>query len=460
MEAADATVAQSPPDVVAQAPSEIVAQAPAGTVLTGRVSNVDTITRDILRDEIKLEKYNLTYRLNAAKQGRWKGWRYFAIQECALGLVEGDLIAMTSYRGHGLHHPERVHRGTATNGTVLPAFIGFIVSGGGDAIELMINGYHYFEAHQNGFSQTQARLHVAELVNQIDKKIAERDAMLREQPSSDADVAQAQALEGKVLADFRQAALSEFQRFHIGASSTLANQQAFYLLDIAQTVTGAVWSALTMNLINKGKERMCQSSGIIFLVNAAQTMLDPMLAYGASRVAAKLDERSLRKSGFCQMMTNCGTMSANCSALKKWAVDRQNSGSPEVNALLSRVKAYDMDSAYHTAQIENYDKALRNQRKTAMMNTGWGLFIGGSKLPFGILPTIAGTKLIRGKVVNAYYFTGSTVLLPSISAAILDSWRSQIQGEITYQRLKRQNLLPNQIIHTRMAALDQIEAAL
>jgi hypothetical protein len=433
---------------------------PAQTVLTGRVSNVDSLSREILRSEIKLEKYNLTYRLNAAKQGRWKGWRYFFFQESALGLIEGDLIAMAAYRGHNLHHANRVLRGPAANGTVLPAFLGFIMSGSGDALELSINAYHSLEAHKNGFSPEQSRRYIAGLVSEIDRKIAEREAMVREQPSSDPDVSAMQSLEGKLLKDFRNASLAEFDGFHVGSRSNLINQQAYYALDIAEKTTGAIWAGMTMHLILKGKERMCTSSGIVFIVNAAQTMLDPVLAHYAGVVAAKLDEKALAAKGLAVPSRQAAELSADCQQIKQWSKEHQNSSNAEIAALAPRVEVYDADTSYYKEELHKQAATATNARHSLITTYGWGLLVGGSKLPFGILPVIAGTKLVRSSVVNTYYFTGAVALMPAISLAIANSWRGQISGELNYQRQKNNHTLPGQIINSRMAALDKLEQQL
>ena len=72
-------------DAVAPLPTARI-QATQGDrpVLSGTISNVDNISREILHDEVALERYNLLFRVNAAKQGRWKGWRFFVGQEGAL----------------------------------------------------------------------------------------------------------------------------------------------------------------------------------------------------------------------------------------------------------------------------------------------------------------------------------------------------------------------------------------
>jgi len=49
-------------------------------------SVIEDLTRKILIKEIELEKFNLNYKLNSAKQGRWKGERYAMFNEINAGM--------------------------------------------------------------------------------------------------------------------------------------------------------------------------------------------------------------------------------------------------------------------------------------------------------------------------------------------------------------------------------------
>ena len=53
------------------------------------VNKVDELTRQVLLKIVKLERFNINYSMNVAKQGRWKGWRYAGFQEVNAGMGHG-----------------------------------------------------------------------------------------------------------------------------------------------------------------------------------------------------------------------------------------------------------------------------------------------------------------------------------------------------------------------------------
>jgi hypothetical protein len=72
------------------------------SVLSGRItSSVENLNKGILQDEVKLQRFNLQFRINAAKQGRWKGWRFFVAQNG--GLMAGA-AGDTVYVADGFDH--------------------------------------------------------------------------------------------------------------------------------------------------------------------------------------------------------------------------------------------------------------------------------------------------------------------------------------------------------------------
>src|SRR5262245_4716843 len=64
------------------------------------------LTRQALLAEIELQRFNLNYTLEVAKQGRWKGWRYGLLQEANGGLNLAGGIISTVNRGGNLRHPQ------------------------------------------------------------------------------------------------------------------------------------------------------------------------------------------------------------------------------------------------------------------------------------------------------------------------------------------------------------------
>jgi hypothetical protein len=111
---------------------------------------IDTLTRKILLVEIELQRFNLDYQQNVAKQGRWKGWRYATIGETNTGLgLAGGLIT-THNRGSKLHRPSTVNIKVQEQANIIP-MIRAIIGAGGAAMEFGINGWHDTEGDAKVF---------------------------------------------------------------------------------------------------------------------------------------------------------------------------------------------------------------------------------------------------------------------------------------------------------------------
>lgn len=87
------------------------------------VSKIDDLTKQILLKEIELQKFNLHYSQEVAKQGRWKGWRYAGLQEINMGTSLAGAITSVVYRGAHIHRAQGVHRHKALKAGMLPGQI-------------------------------------------------------------------------------------------------------------------------------------------------------------------------------------------------------------------------------------------------------------------------------------------------------------------------------------------------
>jgi len=210
-------------------------QAPVETIAPENIEDIptliDNLTKKIITKEIELEKFNLHYKLEVGKQGRWASWRYALLQETnyALNLASG--IASTDERASHFTTPERTDRYKLGNSNLI-SMIGYIIGASAAALELGITEWHDLQARHKGFSPKAAKKYVLDLKEAIDRLIAERDALIKiEQaapllsPHLAIDIA-----EGKVLKDLHDLALLEYQKFNIGERRYLTFQKSLLSL--------------------------------------------------------------------------------------------------------------------------------------------------------------------------------------------------------------------------------------
>jgi len=425
------------------------------------VKSVDDLTREILRAEIELEKFNLHYKLEATKQGRWKGWRYFAFIESNTAMTLSSLIISVAERGEHLKGDEFTHNSTSllAEGNVVGA-VGQIIGAAGSGLEFLINEYHAIDASRHGFSPNKSRNYVVGLVAEIDKKIAQREVLCK-QGAISGDFAEMARREGTVLADFRDLSVSEFERFHIGARKTFAQQQTFYFLDMSQRVTGAVGNFLARKAIYSHDRHFNASAGICTAISGGMIMADPILSRLAGKMVASADKRSLERSGLPQLSEKCDRMMTDYQSLHTYCDQHKEMPPSYINGALARMEAYDCNQSYFTDQLEKSSKELRHGNRIAVQNIGSGMFVGATKVAAGTTLADAGFVYYNsGKETNRLIFAGNVPYLVGTSYGLLDTARIQVFNEVNRQKLSKKKELPGQLIHARLDRLEQIEKKL
>lgn len=426
---------------------------------------IDVLTRKILLAEIELERFNLDYQQNVAKQGRWKGLRYAAVGEAnsSLGLSSG-IVTMYN-RGSNLRSPKQVNVKLQENANVL-SMIGSIIGAGGAAMEFGINGWHEVEARRKGYGSKQARRKVEELKAEIDRLLAQRDALVAAEacvPGQEQCV-EIDKIEGKILRDLRDQSLLEFQRFHINARKLLAFQQTQYLFDVARNVTGAIGSQQAYASLHLKDRRYNYNAGVLFVVSGALTMGGPIISRAVASGVGRAHKRSLRD-------TVADAEAGEVVALQqdKAELDRLCRGGnvPAEFTVgpVERSDIYGIHSKIFQDEVAAAEKARNNAKLIATQNIGSGLYVGCSKVASGVLFIVPGLKYNKNDlrsttITNSDLFASAVVGLPASAYSILDTLRIQVKGEINRHRLATQGKLPSQLMAARRRQLDDMEKQL
>jgi len=436
----------------------------SGTVLSGNITNnVELLSKQILQDEIKLQRFNLAFRVNAAQQGRWKGWRYFFSQEGNLALTEAGIIVTVTERGEHLHDDQTKKNSTnklANDGTLLGA-IGQTLAGFGSATELGINEYHAIQAQRNGYGSKEARNTAVKLVADIDQKLAARERLIKEQPAADKEQAELQEYEGKVLADFRDLALAEFERYHIGAKKTLAQQNSFYVLDMVKNTSGVIGSFFIMHSILRAKRQYNITGGVFNTVSGFMIALDPVLSRVVAKCVEHADKKNLEEHGLPMVWERQVKLEDDYGRFCKFCENHQVKDRPELSRVVARLEAYDANHAYITNELQRNERTLRRGNRTAVQNMGTGLLVGSTKIANGVLTIVPGALYAHDGIrTNNFIFAANVAYLPGVTYGLLDNIRIQTQREFQRSKQIKNHEAPNQIIKSRLDQLNSIEKKL
>lgn len=425
---------------------------------------VDQLTRQILLKLIELEKFNVHYTMEVAKQGRWKGWRYGLLSEANYNLGLAGAIVSIVERGRHIHSPKRVSPAHQEYANFIP-MIGNIIGASAAAMEFGINQWHDIQASRRGFSPKAATQHVLALKADIDRLLAERAALIKiESAAPMLAHAEVDDAEGQLLQDLRDQGLQEFERFHVGARRTLAFQQMQYFFDMTKNATGAIGYDFAYLSLHRHDRKWNYRAGVLFVVSGALTVAGPIVSRVFAKEVAELHKHRLHRS----------LQDAEQSKLDKLVADHAKFAQLCHDTRIapdSVTKAVDREVIYGAAektfqdQITSSEKTRNKAKLTAGQNIFGGVFSGGSKIASGVLFMRAGNEykgkgLRNDRGTNNNLFAASVVSVPASMYLILDTLRIQATGEIKRSKLKRDGQLPGQLAQKRLAQLDSMEVKL
>ncbi len=423
------------------------------------INRVENNTRQILLKLIELEKFNLNYHANVAKQGRWKGWRYFVSQEGNNLITMGGCITGMVERTSRFNSNRRLHRNTLETGNAL-GMAGQLTGAGGSTVEFLINGYHELEARKKGYGPKAAKEKVLAIRKEIDSLLIEREKLLSDLQKVCTDskyIALARA-EEPVFIDMRDISLDEFKQFHLHLRRVLAFQQSLYLFDVARNVVGAFGNREGWRANKTGNRTSNTSAGILFETSGMLTILNPFISRGVGKVAEKYEARRIKP---CMEGVNPADVEKLAADLERV---RMIANSPELERAdlpLIRSAMYSQHEVGVRKQIHIEEAQQRAGVLTAAENVISGTLIGSTKIASGVLFNIAGTKYYNnGRETNIFLGVAGIVSLTGLGYGTAETARIQIKRELQYQRAKKKHELPGQIMKDRMAQLDEMEKAL
>jgi hypothetical protein len=431
----------------------------------------DDLTRQILLKIVELERYNLHYKQEVAKQGRWKGWRYAGLQEVngALNLA-GGIVAVGERGSHlrksGRHDAGSIHTSVQQNANIL-GLVGNAVGAAAALDELAINEYHELQARHHGYGPGQARAHVQGLRDQIDHMLAERTALIQVERNA-ANLqghANVDDQEGKVLKDMRDQGLLEFQRFHVAARRLLAFQQSQYGFDFARYTINAIGFEFAFLALHKHDRRWNKQAGIQFEVAGALTIFGPVLSRMIGKAVAEGHKRYLHGTVQQAEQAKCDDLVRDKATLDQMC---STAGTTEDAAsAIGRASIYGDQSKVFQDELASSTKERNKAKLTATQNIGSGFFVGGCKVTSGVFFNIVGynnryntSSGYSGRVTNDNLFVASVVGLPATTYSMVDTLRIQIMGEINRHKQLAAGTHSTQLINARLAALDDIERRL
>lgn len=420
---------------------------------------IDKLTKKIMLDEIALAKFNVHFRQQAARQGRWKSFRYFLFNQANGGLGgAGATVAMAERLGHTYRQNfNNLHRIALLRGNVCGG-VGQIIGASGSMNEFMINNYHALRAARAGYSAFTATTFVKKTVKQIDADIAERNQLVTQEKGINKCAADVHEAEGRVLEDTKALLTSEFAGYRSSARRTFVTQQSFYLLDVARNVTGALSNLYGYKAVFFRNRLFNQQAGALMLVSGGFLMMDPIVSRLFGRAELAYDEWLLKKQGLPRIHGLEEKLNKDYDALEAACKEGVTNAEKTTAAVTSRLEVFDKHSDRFDTQLVARQKEVSQGNRVATQNILSGLFIGGMKIANGVPFTLAGFKYFNSaRRTNVMLGAGAVPSVVGSFYGVFDNFRIQINREITYQKQKRKHQTPGELLNKQLDDLDDLE---
>jgi hypothetical protein len=422
------------------------------------IEKLNELSNQIIKEEIALERLNVRFEIQSVSGNRWKGWRYFAFQEPDAALLEAGLITGIAERDFQIHHS--VHsQAVVLEHSLIPQMIGQFIGPVGDLDELAVNALHAWKAHRVGLGSTTVKQTSIRLKEHIKDLLEQRSIILRQSSISQSDKELFEA-EGNLLADiadvvWRQTSRTQRTQYQLGAT-----QNAFYLLDSAKNLTGALGNLVGLVSLHQVRPRLNVQANELTTISGSFIMVNPQLSRLMGRMSARFQSRRLAPNDRGAAEQAIAKLNQDLRIFKKLSQSSGNE-SETVSNPVNRMATVDKQIGRFSVRLQKDERSDQKAFTAALGRTAVGALSGSSKVASGITGIIAAGRYTDQPKKGAPLLLGGTISYAAGTDIILfDNLRLEILREIRYQRDKAAGTLPRKLLEEQLTKLDSLDQTL
>lgn len=443
-------------------------------------SKIEDVSNDILKKELELLKLSTKTRLASTDKNKVKPWRTFLYNLGGSGVATAGLISISSERWRTWKNPATAHRDVLLAGPILLLTSHSIIAGG-IVLEATLDAINDRKLKKKGLDAKSTKQKALALCSEIDQKLDQRNKLVASVDinaigtSVDKQVLDA---ETRVLADLRNAAMSEYSQTFVRAKRRIAARNISYINGFSAATTGGYLGSLCGILaVANRKPRTVGPGGIGFIISGANIMTGPILAKMAGNYAAKRGQKEMKKETGEIPKAN---ITQSLSQLKQLnTVGRQD--------LATRLSIYETARDLIDKQIQANAAEKKKANKEFWERLLFNSAIGGTKIAWGIqlanagfsyhpapsAPRSTGPKTplqalletsAKPKNPNQVFARrvakGATTYIPGTSLWIFDTLQARTRGELDVYTMGQQFSLPHQKLDQRLQKLSELESKL
>jgi len=410
------------------------------------------VTKKILLSGIELERFSLNFRLENARQPKFRKLRFFLAQETGASCGLAYEIVGINQTNKGKRRPLKIGK-SALQGGLATAMVGSIIAATGSTIELGSNLNQQRQARQHGYDEKSANKFVKDKLKQIDELIAQREALVTANESVAGH--ERAEIEGSVLRAMRNSFINEYSHFNADIRGNLAFQDLFFFLNASYNALGAVAAGVAYEGVSKPK--LNGTANILFIVSGGMASVSPLLSSAASKIARKSAFNSLNKELNEKPQFDASAFAAQCKKLEETAGTDSGSLIPSLPAT-QRLALYTESDDLFRKQLDSETKTMRKLDKIALETSVLGPAIGAQLMTQGILGTVGYYRYAtQPRKQISEFFRGSVVGAVGTSMAVVGN-AAWLLSSMSYEhRLAREKRLPEQLIKSRLEHLAELE---
>jgi hypothetical protein len=462
-------------------PTSIIAPSPllAGVTVTETDDPIERVNRDLIIKIFELERLNTYFRIESTKQSKWRKWRTLISEEtAAIGVAAGTLVAIeqslrclhTGYKFHVLKlGPTLVYAkyfrppgNIVLEHAYVTALPGVWFSVFQECFELGQNYFSDWKAKQKGFDPTTTKIKAKELQDQIDALLAQRDGLVAAANITAPEKELASA-EGKVLRDMRDITVQEYKNYYVGARKIRCYQNMFYLVDIAEKVTGVLSLQCGLEAVRRNKIKFNEGFGELQAVSAFLVVLTPIMAKLYSNWRAKGAERNVDQTIHSTPATTAEVFDADRKHLQDlYLATGSSRGQTMLNNLIARDALYrtEGETFYALQAMKNREKADEHKAFVDALKIRSVAFVGKMAYAVNVGFILGDGRQTAPRKITELIVAGTIPYEVVLDMSVYNKAHSAIKGYKYENSLKGKNELPGQIYRARLERLDQAQAVI
>jgi hypothetical protein len=400
---------------------------------------------------IELERFSLNYRLEAARQPKFRQVRYFLCQEAgAAGGLAFETTGDDQF-GKGRRQPLKLDK-DALRGALATTMTTSIIAASSSGLEFSSNMLRAYKNGKNGYDSHSATKFVSAHLQQIDDLLLKRQELVAQ---ADGNPGYARAVaEGQMLHALRGSFANEYATFNADTRSYMLYQNLFYLLNASYNTVGAVAADVAYRAVSR--PHLNGTANILFITSGALATVTPIITTTTEKYMRRHAYASVEKELHATKF-DPEEFAAQCKKME--ALDHSTEGTMMPSfPVTNRMAIYTASNTLFQKQLESETKVIRKFEKVALQTSLLGPVIGATLMTQGILGTNGYYKYpLQPRRQLAQFYYGSVVGTVGTGAATIANAVSLLQTLSYEHKLTKENRMPKQLIQKRLEHLAEIE---